>query len=353
MNKIEVLDCTIRDGGYVNDWRFTEEQIRECYNACSLSGVDYMEIGFRNLKTKKNLDSFGDTYFCDEEYINRVTNGIDGCKLAVMVTINAFDFNDFVPKEQSKISLIRVLMAYHGAKNGDDNILDIKQLLEGVEQINKLVDMGYEISFNIGRIDKMSFDQLYEVCSIISKLKVKYFTMADTYGSVDLDYIEKLVPYIVNLFKNEFKSDIKVGFHAHDNCSDATCKALYSLKHGAEIIDGCSLGYGRGSGNAKTELILMNLNKNYNKNYDFINIIEYGDNYLINYKECLNNLCYNVVYALCSYFGCHVTYSIDIVEKYDKLNIRDIHNVFKKLKEENKHMFYWEGLFLKKYNEKI
>ena len=125
MNKIEVLDCTIRDGGYVNDWRFTEEQIRECYNACSLSGVDYMEIGFRNLKTKKNLDSFGDTYFCDEEYINRVTNGIDGCKLAVMVTINAFDFNDFVPKEQSKISLIRVLMAYHGAKNGDDNILDI------------------------------------------------------------------------------------------------------------------------------------------------------------------------------------------------------------------------------------
>jgi 4-hydroxy 2-oxovalerate aldolase len=66
MTKIEILDCTIRDGGYVNEWRFTEEQIRECYKACSLSGVDYMEIGFRNLKTKKNLDSFGDTYFCNE-----------------------------------------------------------------------------------------------------------------------------------------------------------------------------------------------------------------------------------------------------------------------------------------------
>jgi 4-hydroxy 2-oxovalerate aldolase len=96
---------------------------------------------------------------------------------------------------------------------------------------------------------------------------------------------------------------IEVGFHAHDNCSNATCKALHSLKFGATIIDGCSLGYGRGSGNAKTELLLMDLNKNRKKNYDFINIMEFGDNYLINYKECLNNLCYNIVYALASYFG--------------------------------------------------
>ena len=107
------------------------------------------------------------------------------------------------------------------------------------------------------------------------------------------------------------------------------------------MIDGCSLGFGRGSGNAKTELIMMDLNKNYNTNHDFINIIEFGDKYLIDYKQCLNNLCYNVVYALASYFGCHVTYAIDIVEKYDKLEIRDIYNVFKEMKKLTKEMFYW------------
>jgi 4-hydroxy 2-oxovalerate aldolase len=348
---MKLLDCTIRDGGYVNDWRFTDEQMRDCYIACSNSGVDYMEIGFRNFKKLELLNKYGSSFFCHEEYINRIIGDIDGCKLAVMVTINAFDISDFVPKSQSKISMVRVLMAYHGSKNKSDDILDMQQLMDGMKQVDALIELGYEISFNIGRIDKMSKQQIYEVCKILSEKKISYFTMADTYGSVDLDYIEKLIPYVKMLFTDIFETNIKIGFHAHDNMSNGTCKALYSLKYGADMIDGCILGYGRGSGNAKTELIMMDLNKNHNKSYDVINIIEYGDKYLINYKECLNNLCYNVVYALSSYFGCHVTYAIDIVENYDKMEVRDIYNVFKKLKEDNKHMFYWENLFMKTHKQ--
>lgn len=350
MTDIKILDCTIRDGGYVNNWQFTDEQIRECYIACSNSNVDYMEIGFKNLKKPNFINTYGPTFFCDEKYINNIIGDINGCKLAVMVTINAFDINDFVPKTQSKISMVRVLMAYHSLKEKDDNILDIEQLHDGVRQIEQLINLGYEVTFNIGRIDKISKSQLYEVCKILSKTNISYFIMADTYGSVDLDYIEILIPYIKSLFKDEFKTNIKIGFHAHDNMSNGTCKALYSLKYGVDIIDGCILGYGRGSGNAKIELIMMDLNKNHNKNYDFINMIEYGDTYLINYKECLNNLCYNVIYAMSSYFGCHVTYSIDIIEKYEKMNIRDIYHAFKQLKECKKNMYYHEKLFLELYN---
>ena len=192
----------------------------------------------------------------------------------------------------------------------------------------------------------MSKRQLYEVCELLSKTKIKYFTMADTYGSVDLDYVEKLIPYIRFLFNDIIENkNIEIGFHAHDNCSNATTKALHSLKFGATMIDGCSLGYGRGSGNAKMELLMMDLNKNYNTNHDFIDIIEFGDNHLINYKECLNNLCYNVVYALAAYFGCHVTYAIDVIEKYDKLEIRDVYNVFMKMKDLKKEMFYWNETY--------
>jgi 4-hydroxy 2-oxovalerate aldolase len=348
---MKLLDCTIRDGGYVNDWNFTEEQIRECYLACSNAGVDYMEIGFRNFKKSDLLNKYGSSFFCEEEYLNKVIGDINGCKLAVMVTINAFDMKDFVPKSESKISMVRVLMAYHGSKNKSDDVLDIQQLLDGVKQIEQLIDLGYEVSFNIGRIDKMSKQQLYEVCKILSDTKISYFTMADTYGSVDLGYIEKLIPYIKFLFNDVFETGIKIGFHSHDNMSNGTSKALYSLKYGADMIDGCILGYGRGSGNAKTELIMMDLNKNYKRTYDFIRVVEYGDKYLINYKECLNNLCYNVVYALSSYFGCHVTYAIDIVENYEKMEIRDIYNVFNKIKEQKKHMFYWDKLFMEIYNE--
>ena len=346
MTKIKLLDCTIRDGGYVNDWKFTDKQVRECYIACSNSGVEYMEIGFKNLKKPDLLKKYGKPFFCEEEYLNDIIGDFNGCKIAVMVTIDAFDINDFVKKELSKISLVRVLMAYHGEKNGDDSVLDIKQLKNGIEQINQLIDLGYDISFNIGRIDKMSKRQLYEVCELLSKTKIKYFTMADTYGSVDLDYVEKLIPYIKFLFNDIFENkNIEIGFHAHDNCSNATTKALHSLKFGATMIDGCSLGYGRGSGNAKMELLMMDLNKNYNTNHDFIDIIEFGDNHLINYKECLNNLCYNVVYALAAYFGCHVTYAIDVIEKYDKLEIRDVYNVFMKMKDLKKEMFYWNETY--------
>ena len=346
MTKIKLLDCTIRDGGYVNDWKFTDKQVRECYIACSNSDVEYMEIGFKNLKKPDLLKKYGKPFFCEEEYLNDIIGDFNGCKIAVMVTIDAFDMNDFVKKELSKISLVRVLMAYHGEKNGDDSVLDIKQLKNGIEQINQLIDLGYDISFNIGRIDKMSKKQLYEVCELLSKTKIKYFTMADTYGSVDLDYVEKLIPYIKFLFNDIFENkNIEIGFHAHDNCSNATTKALHSLKFGATMIDGCSLGYGRGSGNAKMELLMMDLNKNYNTNHDFIDIIEFGDNHLINYKECLNNLCYNVVYALAAYFGCHVTYAIDVIEKYDKLEIRDVYNVFMKMKDLKKEMFYWNETY--------
>ena len=244
--------------------------------------------------------------------------------------------HDFVYKNKSKISLVRVLMAYHGSKNKSDDVLDIQLLQDGILQINQLLNLGYEISFNIGRIDKMNFAQIKQVCHELNKTNISYFTMADTYGSVDLDYIEKLIPYVRGLLKDS----IQIGFHAHDNCSNATTKALYSLKFGANIIDGCILGYGRGSGNAKSELLLMDLNKNHCCNYDFIHLINFGDNNLINYKECTNNLCYNVVYALSSYFGCHITYAIDIIEKYDKMNITDIYNIFKRLNDDNKNMFF-------------
>jgi len=59
MQEIKLLDCTLRDGGYVNDWKFTDEQVRNCYITCSKSNIDYMEIGFRNIKNVNNLKKYG------------------------------------------------------------------------------------------------------------------------------------------------------------------------------------------------------------------------------------------------------------------------------------------------------
>ena len=333
---VKLLDCTLRDGGYVNDWKFTDQQVSECYSACSDAGLDYMEIGFRNRRTESNLRRYGSTFFCTEEFLNKVITK-KGCKLAVMVTINEFDIIDFVPASQSKIKMVRVLMAYHGGKNGDDSVLDIKQLKDGIVQMHALSQLGYDISFNLGRIDKVSKPQLEEICYLLSAAPIQYFTVADTYGSITLNDIETLVPYIKNLLP----SRIEFGFHAHDNCSNGTAKALHALKFGADMIDGCVLGFGRGSGNAKTELLIMELKK-----YSILPILQFGDKYIVSYKECIGITAYNIIYALASYFGCHVSYAIDIIEKYDKMSIRDIFETFQHMKTLNLHNFYNESRFM-------
>jgi 3-dehydroquinate synthase len=333
---VKLLDCTLRDGGYVNDWKFTDQQVTECYSACSDAGLDYMEIGFRNRRTESNLRRYGSTFFCTEEFLNKVITK-KGCELAVMVTINEFDIGDFVPVSQSRIKMVRVLMAYHGGKNGDDSVLDIKQLKDGIVQMHALSQLGYDISFNLGRIDKVSKSQLEEICYLLSEAPIQYFTVADTYGSITLNDIETLVPYIKNLLPGR----IEFGFHAHDNCSNGTSKALHALKFGADIVDGCILGFGRGSGNAKTELLIME-----NKNYSILPILEFGNTHISNYKECIGITSYNIIYALASYFGCHVSYAIDIIEKHKKMNIGEIFATFQYMKSENLHNFYNETRFM-------
>jgi 4-hydroxy 2-oxovalerate aldolase len=301
-----------------------------------------MEIGFRN--KKNDVEDYGPTYYCAESYINSLLQGLNGqCQIAVMVTINQFDFNDFVPCCESKISMVRVLMAYHGIKNVTDKELDMKTLQDGVQQIEKLVDLGYEVCFNLGRIDKLTCDQLYTVCSVMSKTRIKYFYMADTYGSLDLEKIEKLIPMVVNFFKHDFNNSyIEIGFHAHDNCSDGTVKALYSSKFGVSILDGCALGFGRGSGNAKTELLLMKLYTD----SKFIHIMDFGNRYIESYKNCKNNTSYNIIYAICAYLGCHVSYAIDIIHTYPEYDILKIYNTLIILKNMDKHMFFHNELFI-------
>jgi 4-hydroxy 2-oxovalerate aldolase len=361
INQTKLLDCTIRDGGYVNDWNFTQEQMRELYVSLNNANIDYMEIGFKTIKKPEYLKKFGPQYFSEEEYINSTFGDIyqeNGCKLAIMCQLDIMDINDFVPKKDSLISMVRVLQAYHGFKEKSDEIIDIDLLQKGLVIIKQLSDLGYEVCFNIGRIDKISFEQLHEICERLATTNITYFYMADTYGSTDLWSVEKYVKYVKNLFCNEFgRNDIKIGFHAHNNYQSASMKSMYALKCGAEIIDGCVHGFGRGSGNAITELLMIDMNKNCEKNYDFIHVLKYGEDHLTLFKNNGDILSYSqIIYILSAYYGMHVNYAVEIIEKYEKIDILKINNVFKKIHDENKHMFFFSKLlhsYIQNYNQTI
>jgi 4-hydroxy 2-oxovalerate aldolase len=356
---MEVLDCTLRDGGYVNDWFFSDEQVITLYEKLNNSGVDYMEIGFKSIKSKENLSKYGKLYFSDEEYINFLFKDFDEnnkCKLAVMCQIDMTDINNFVPRSQSKISLVRVLMAYHSVKNTTDDIIDYEMLDKGVELINNLIGLGYDVAFNIGRIDKLSKEQLFHICKKVANTDIKYFYMADTYGSTDIKSTIDYVSTVKFLFYEMFnKKNIKIGFHAHNNYKNATCKAIHSFSCGATIVDGCIHGFGRGSGNASTELILLDLNVNYSHNHDIVSLFEYGQKYLKGYKNSNNIFGYDdIIYILSAYYGAHVNYAIEVIDNIKSYNysLSFVDKIYQQITNQKKQMFY-DSKLIKLIAEKL
>lgn len=341
---MEILDCTIRDGGYVNNWNFTIDEVTKLYNSLSIANVDYMEIGFRRTKNEIDSKKFGPWYYCDEDLINKTIIELNDCKISIMAQLDTFEVSDFILKKDSKISMIRVLMAYHGFNKKTDDEIDMKLLEKGIEQMKELKKMGYELSFNIGRIDKISSAQLDIICKKISEVDIKYFYMADTYGELDLFSTKKYIDLFKYYLNEKYKTNIQVGFHAHNNLQNATSKTLYASMLGVGAIDGTILGYGRGSGNACLELLLIDRVKNYNKKHNFKEIMKYGDKYIKGYKENYSNCSYNLLYVLAAHYGFHINYAIELIEKVEKMNMEKIFQIFDEILKQKKNMFYYNDL---------
>jgi 4-hydroxy 2-oxovalerate aldolase len=160
---MKLFDCSMRDGGYLNNWYFSKEQARACYSTVKDCGIEYCEIGFR-----RNEHINGPWFYTPESLIKETFENIvvPECKLALMAQMGTFTIGDFVPRSESLISMVRVLIAYH-CKDKDDTKLDIELIIETVDMCKKLRDLGYEVCINIGRIEKISEYQLMQIFDII------------------------------------------------------------------------------------------------------------------------------------------------------------------------------------------
>jgi len=138
----ELVDCTIRDGGYLNNWNYTDEEVLDCYKTVSDAGIDYFEIGFKS--NKKLLSGKGKWCYSVEENINNIVSQYKGTKICVMAKIGTVTIDDFIEKKLSNIDMVRVLVARSTTKNNkkiseysEDDILFAKNLC------NDLINLGY------------------------------------------------------------------------------------------------------------------------------------------------------------------------------------------------------------------
>ena len=260
---IKVFDCTIRDGGLVNNFRFTDEFVKGVYDTCVAAGIDYMEIGKNNSPSLMSEDDFGAWNFCKEEDIRRIVGNNDtNLKIAVMSDIGRTVNDELLPKSESVVDMIRIATYIH-------------QIPAAIELAREAHDKGYETTINLMAVAKCFDTELDEALEMLSKSKADVIYIADTFGSFYPEQIQKLAKKYVKIARENGK---QVGIHAHNNIQLAFANTIESMMYGTSFLDVTISGLGRGAGNCAMELLIGFLK---NPKYKQLPVLEFIENFIV------------------------------------------------------------------------
>ena len=239
---IKVVDCTLRDGGIVNDFKFDDEFVKDLYKANIAAGVDYMEFGYKASKEIFNVEDFGKWKFCDEESIREIVGDNDtDLKIAVMADVGRTDYKkDIIPKKDSVIDMIRVATY-------------VNTIPAAKEMINYCADLGYEVTINIMAVSTASEKDLDLALDMLGQSKASVIYLVDSYGSL---YPEQIREFAKKYLKVAEKYGKSIGIHAHNNQQLAFANTIESCIMGVSYLDATMSGMGRGAGNCYMELLM-------------------------------------------------------------------------------------------------
>lgn len=284
---LKVVDATLRDGGLVNNFRFTDEFVKDLYLANIKAGVDYMEFGYKASKEIFDEKEFGKWKFCVDEHVREVVGDNDtSLKLAVMLDVGRTDKNDVLPKEESPFNLVRVATYIHQIPAAIDLIEDAKA-------------KGYEVSVNIMAVSKVREDQLVEGLEMLAKSSVDIIYLVDSFGSFYPEEIEVLTRRYVEIGK---KYNKKIGFHGHNNQQLAFANTITAMKNGATYVDATMSGMGRGAGNCFMELLLGLLR---NPKYNVVPTMDFVEKHILKLKADGIVWGYDFPYLMTGILNCH------------------------------------------------
>ncbi len=243
--ELKVLDCTIRDGGLMNDHQFETEFVKAVYHTCIEAGLDYMEIGYRNSKSIFDPKKFGPFRFSDEDEIRKITGDHDpeatGLKLSLMIDAGKSDWQtDILPADQSVVDMIRVACYAH-------------QIPEAMDMVQDAHEKGYETACNIMAISTVQEVEIDQALEAISDSPADVVCVVDSFGSLYREQIDLLIRKYLAAVKDRGK---EVGIHAHNNQQLAFSNTIDSIILGANFADGTMSGLGRGAGNCPMELLV-------------------------------------------------------------------------------------------------
>lgn len=239
---VKVVDATLRDGGLVNDFFFTDEFAKALYQTNIAAGVDYMELGYKADKTMFDVNKFGKWKFCNDDDIRAIVgdNNTD-LKLAVMTDVGRCNYKEDVQdRANSPIDLIRVATYLH-------------QIPSAIAMIEDAKKKGYEVSCNIMAISNTQETDLKIALEELGKTPVDCIYIVDSYGSLYPESIQRLT----HIYKEVADKYGKIlGIHAHNNQQVAFANTIEAVADGVDWLDATYGSMGRGAGNCAMELLI-------------------------------------------------------------------------------------------------
>lgn len=319
-----VLDCTLRDGGYYNEWHFSDKLVNSYLAAVSKTLVTHVEIGFR-FKSRSGFK--GPAAYSTDDYLSRL---VIPSNISIGVMINASDLSGDRLKEDiagmfplsrrsSRLDFVRIASHYH-------------ELETAFEATVLLKDLGFIVGLNLMQISERSAQDIESFIRRSKNFPIDVLYCADSVGGLEQHDVED----IYKLFSKEC-THVPFGFHAHDNLHLALLNSICAIKQGATWVDCTVSGMGRGPGNTKTEELLIELGTGTGRHNDLTLLLEVLNSEFYKLKRQYQ-WGTNIFYYLSGKWSIHPTYIQTMLNdsRYDALAIMSVLRFLKDKPERSK-----------------
>lgn len=331
MSRIQLLDCTLRDGGYVNDWKFGHDNLVSILERTVTAGVNIIEIGFLDDRRPFDMDR---SIMPDTESVKKIYGEIshDQAMIVGMIDYGTCSIDHLTPCSQSYLDGIRVIFKKHIMHEAIDFCRQVKAL-------------GYKVFTQAVSITSYSDREFLQLIDLVNDLEPFALSVVDTYGLLHQNHLM----HYIELMDYNLKPSIGMGYHSHNNFQLGYSNCIEFMNYKTDrmiVVDGTLYGMGKSAGNTPIELLAMYLNNNFNCSYDVSQMLEAIDSNIMNiYSQ--HPWGYNMFFYIAASNDCHPNYVKYLMDKHT-LSVKSINEILQKLEGEKKLLYdknYIETLY--------
>jgi 4-hydroxy 2-oxovalerate aldolase len=318
---VKLLDCTLRDGGYINDWNFGHNTLVNVFERLVSAKIDVIEIGLLDQRREFDINR---SIFPNTQCIQKIYGKLDKkqSETVAMIDYGTCDLSNIQPRSETIIDGIRVIFK----KNKKENALQF---------CSELKKLGYKVYAQLVSTTDYSEKDLDEVIELCNQVEPFAVAIVDTYG---LMYKDNVIHYY-KILEAKLKPGISLGYHSHNNFQLGFANAVELIRAHKDsqrnmLIDGTVYGMGKGAGNGPLELLAMHLNDLYAKKYDIGHLLEIIDVNIINIHRA-TPWGYSLGFFVAASNSCHPSYVSFLLDK-KTLSVSAINDILRNISPDKK-----------------